>query len=177
MESNDNNWQVGEIAILPWTSNTFKTSGSQIYKHFFRSRFICIRESTDAQPGILVKVLDKTPLHRIMIQGGEPFCKDDVDDLFKGYAYSSFRFPTLDELTEVLNIIRSSPDLQQLFEKASMNIELNGEFWVRETTHKRLIQKKPQFYDVRAGILATASDDTPRNRLTIVYFHNGELIW
>ena len=177
MQSNDNTWQIGEIAILPWTSNTFKTFGSQIYKHFFRSRFICIRESTATQRGILVKVLAKTAPHRITIQGGEPFCKDDVDDLFKGCAYSSFRFPALDELTEVLDIIRSSSDLQQIFETASMNIDLDGEFWVRETTTKLLIQKKPQFYDVRAGLLTTASDDTPRNRLTIVYFHNGELIW
>ena len=175
MQSNDNTWQIGEIAILPWTSNTFKTFGSQIYKHFFRSRFICIRESTATQRGILVKVLAKTAPHRIMIQGGEPFCKDDVDDLFKGCAYSSFRFPTLQQLTEVLAIFRENPNLMSVFDEASMHFDLDSSFWIREPAHKLLHKKKPQFYNANTDDLTFSSDDTAHYRLTMLYFQNGQL--
>lgn len=177
MESNEYNWHEGEIAILPWTSTTFKKSGSTIYKHYFRSRFVCIRESNEEQSGILVKVLSDTAKHRISMVGSEPFCKDDVDDLSAGIALSSFRFPMLEELTEVLDIIRGNQNLMPVFKDASMNLDLNGTFWIRETARKLLLQKKPMFYDANSDSLMTAADDTPHSRISLVYFQNGNLTW
>ena len=41
------------------------------------SRYICIREATAGQRGILLKVLGKTTRENIIMRGGKPFCKDD----------------------------------------------------------------------------------------------------
>lgn len=176
MESNENNWHVGEIVTLPWTSNTFKKSGSSVYKHFYSSRHVCIREADATQEGILVKVLTPTARHRISMVGGEPFCRDDVDDLFSGKAYSSFRFPTQEEVMEVLDIIRANPSLVPVFKQASMQVDTNATFWIREISRSMLLQKKPQFYDARSGNVDVAVDDTARQRLSILYFRSGNLI-
>lgn len=177
MCQNRNNWKVGEIVSLPWTSNTLKSSGSTVYYHFFGSRFLCIRDAEGEQNGILVKVLGKTPLEEITMVGGEPFCKDQKDDLFEGRSYSSFRFPTLDGLTEVLQIIRDNPTLKSAFEEAGMHINTESTFWVRESTRNHIFQKKPQFYDATNGTIGPASDSTPRYRITILYFSKDKLIY
>ncbi|MBQ7495931.1 MAG: hypothetical protein IJT75_09340 [Bacteroidaceae bacterium] len=177
MESNENNWNIGEIAVLPWTSIQFKKSGSIYYKHLYTSRYICIRESDVGHRGILVKVLGKISSHNISIVCKAPFCRDDIDELFEGRAISSFQFPTFDQLTEVLDIIRQSTDLKRIFKEASMDFDLDGTFWVSETKRNMFLQNKPQFYDVRTNTIKTSQDNIPRYRLTMVYFHNGKLIY
>ena len=151
--------------------------GSTTYRHFYSSRFICIREEDDGHPGILMKVLGRTSPHSIMTVGDEPFCKDERDDLLKGKAYSSFRFPTVEQLTEALAIIRENPELMSVFEESSMHFNPESSFWVRELTRKHLFQKKPQFYDASTGKLCTSSDEASHYRLTMLYFKNGNLTY
>ena len=59
MASNDNNWRVGEIVTLPRAAKVIKKSGVTAYARFISSRYVCIREATEKQHGILVKVLGK----------------------------------------------------------------------------------------------------------------------
>lgn len=172
----DNTWRVGEIEGLPWTSTVIKKSGSTIYKHYYSSRFICIREENGNQPGILLKVLGKTAANEVMMVDGEPFCKDDKDDLVKGKVYSSFRFPTLDELREVLDVFHMNPKLSALFDEASMHFSLNSTYWVREA-RKTFFRMKPQFYDAAAANLSVSSDNASHYRLAILYFHKGKLTY
>ncbi|MCR5849599.1 MAG: hypothetical protein K6G92_02670 [Bacteroidaceae bacterium] len=176
MNSDENDWKVGDIDGFPWTSTIIKKSGSTTYKHYYNSRFICIREAGDGQSGILVKVLGKTSPHDIMLVGGEPFCKDERDDLLTNKVYSSFRFPTLQQLTEALAVIRENPSLMSVFDETSMHFDTESSFWVRETSRKLLIRKKPQFYDASTGTLCVSQDDTPHYRLSMLYFQNGRLM-
>ena len=176
MESNENNWKVGEIVSFPWTSTTIKTRGKTFYKHFYGSRFICIQEAKEEHRGILVKVLGKTSPQDIIMVGGEPFCKDERDELITGKSYFSFRFPTFNDLTEVLAIIRENPKLMSVFDKAAMHFNPDSTFWVRESTRKLLL-KKPQIYDSHNGSLCIASDNTSHYRLTLLYFYKEKLIY
>ena len=64
-----------------------------------------MREATDGQCGILLKVLGKISKKYIMFVNGKPFCKDEREDLFKGKCYYSYPFPTVDALKEVLEIV------------------------------------------------------------------------
>ena len=153
MKSDNNNWKVGDIDSLPWNSILIKKKGSNVYKHFYSSRYICIREENGPQPGILLKVLGKASLREITMVGDEPFCKDERDDLLKGKVYSSYRFPTLEELTEVLAIVRENPKLMTLFEEASMHFNPNSTFWVREPASRLLFHKKPQFLPAELRLL------------------------
>ena len=176
MEQVENKWKKGELVNFPWESTTFKKSGSTIYKHFYSSRFICIREEDEGHRGILLKVLGRTSPRDVLMVGGEPFCKDERDDRIGGKTYSSFRFPTTDEVTEALGILRENPDLMPIFEKEGMHLNLNATFWVREPARSLLIVKKPQFYDTGTNTIATASDGTSHYRLTMVYFYKGQII-
>ena len=51
------------------------------YKRLIASRYICIREESEGKPGILLKVLGKATKDDMLIVSGEPFCKDDADEL------------------------------------------------------------------------------------------------
>ena len=177
MAKDEKRWKLGDLESFPWTSRIFKEKGSTSYKHFYSSRFICIREEDDEHSGILLKVLGRTSPHDIMIVGDEPFCKDKRDDLLKGKAYSSYRFPTVEQLTEALAIVRENPQLMSVFEESSMHFNPQSTFWVRETARKHLFQKKPQFYDASTGNLCSSSDETLHYRLTILYFKNGNLTY
>ena len=175
MASNENNWKVGDFEGFPWTSTVIKKSGSTVYKHFYTSRFVCIREAEGGQRGILLKVLGKASPHEIMMVGGEPFCKDERDDLLKGRVYSSYRFPTLQELTEALAIVRENPKLKSVLDELSMHFDPDSTFWVRELARHHLFQKVPQFYNASTGVLSASSDNAPHYRLTLLYFQNGKL--
>lgn len=177
MVQNKENWKVGEIVNLTWTSDKFKTSGETVYYHFFGSRFLCIKQPDDENKvAIFVKVLGKTSPADVMMVGGEPFCKDQKDDLFTGVSYSSFRFPKLDDLKEVLQIIRDNPEFKSCLEEAGMHINLDSTFWVRESIRGHLLQKKPQIYNAGNGCLSAISNDTPHYRLAIVFFTDGKFI-
>ena len=177
METTENNWTLGEMATLPREEKLLKESGMKSYSHYISSRYICIREATRWQRGILMKVLGKMDSDRIMIVKGEPFSKDDREELFAGQRYFSYPFPTASTVREALDIIRNDQDLQQKFEAASMHINPDSTFWVSDTTRNMLMQKKPQFLDGRDGQLYPARDLSGHYHVTFVYFHKGSLIW
>ena len=177
METTENNWTLGELVTLPREEKPLKKSGSKYYSRYIGSRYICIREATNGQRGILMKVLGKTDGDRIMIVNGEPFSKDDREELFVGKRYFSYPFPTAREVMEALDIISFDQDLQQKFEAASMHINPDSTFWVSDTTRNMLLRKKPQFLDGRDGQLYPARDDGEHYRVTFVYFYKGHLNW
>lgn len=177
MESTVNSWHLGEIVSLPRTEKLLKKSGETRYEQIIGSRYICVREAIEGEPGILAKVLGKIPMDIIMMVGGQPFTKDDRMDLFEGMRYYSYPFPAVKEVQEVLDILRSNPDLVQIFENASMHINPQSRFWVKETESRLLVMKKPQCYDAHSEQIGTPSKDDAPYRLTLVYFYKGELIW
>jgi len=177
MESNKNYWTIGEIATLPKQERTLKQSGSTTYVQYITLRYVCIREATDRQRGILVKVLGKAYSDQVGIVNGEPFSKDDHDELFVGHRYYSFPFPQAKDVKEVLEIIEDNQDLLQKFQAASMHINPNSTFWVSDTVRNKFFLKKPQILSGRDGQLCTPSDDDNHYRLSIVYFFKGSLIW
>ena len=121
--------------VNPLVNNPYTTvkDGHTSYGRIAGSRHICIREATDGQRGMLLKVLGKTPRHQIKVIAGEPFCKDDKYEGFGNDTYYTYRFPTTDELKEALAILRGNADLLAKFDAASMHINPNSTFWVRET--------------------------------------------
>ena len=177
MESNENNWTLGEIVNLGRKEKLLKKSGSTIYERFIRSRYICIREANEGQQGILMKVLGKPDCDQIRIVNGQPFCKDDHEDLFESDCYFSYPFPSAKEVQEALEIIRSNQSLLQKFEEASMHINPNSTFWVNDVSRNMLFMKKPQYYSARDGQLSPAKDNGNHYRITFVYFHQRELHW
>lgn len=57
MKLNENYWNLGEIAKLPRVEKNLKEGDTIFYEQFVASRYLCIREATDNQQGILLKVL------------------------------------------------------------------------------------------------------------------------
>ena len=177
MKSDENSWTLGEIVTLEREEKLLKSGESTVYKRFIRSRYICIREESDGQRGILMKVLGKPDGDKISIVKGQLFCKDDHDELFMGDRFFSYTFPSADELKEALEIIRNNHQLLYLFEKASMHVNPDSTFWVNDVSRNMLFLKKPHYYDGRDGQLFPAKDNSNHYRVTFVYFHKGELIW
>lgn len=175
MESNNNKWKVGELVTLPKTSRQLKITNYKTYERFIGSRYICIREATDNQFGILLKVLGRIPAEHIMMVCDEPYCKDDSTELFEGMCYFSYPFPKLNELKEVLETLRNNPDLLPKLDAASMHINPKSTYWIRETT-KKLFIRKPQCYDVSTDSLSTATDDAAPYRLTMLFFSKDQSI-
>lgn len=169
-------WNVGELVSLTWNEKLLKKSGSTSYAELVSSQYICIREATDKQPGILLKALGKVTHNQVLLINGKPFCKDDREDLFKGKCYYSYPFPTADALKEVLDIVRENPSLMQRFEEESMHFNPSSNFWVCETAGK-FLTKKPQYYDAGSGQILKAADNAAHYRLTIAYFQQNELFW
>ncbi len=171
-------WKVGEIVTLPRKTTRVNKSGLKVYEHIINSRYICIRESTDRERGVLVKVLGKIPREDIMMAGGEPFCKDEKDEGFVDDIYYGFRFPKQDELKEVLDIIRNDKSLIEKFEEAKMHINPNSTFWVRDTASRLLVLKKPQYYNTQSDeLLASEDDERYHYRITIAYFYKSIISW
>ncbi|MBQ3700068.1 MAG: hypothetical protein II886_09185 [Prevotella sp.] len=177
METTGNYWTLGELVTLPRMEKLLKKSGSKSYSHYIGSHYICIREATSGQRGILMKVLGKSYRDRIMMVNGEPFSKDDHEELFTGDHYFSYSFPRDNEVMEALDIIRGNQDLRQKFEEASMHLNPNSTFWVSDITRDMLLRRKPQFLDGRDGQLYPARDDSEHYRVTFVYFYKGSLNW
>ena len=173
MESDKKNWTLGEVVLLPRQTSKINKK----YEYLMASRYICIREATAGQRGILLKVLGKTARKHIMIQGGKPFCKDDKFEGLYSSTYYSFRFPSVKELKEVLDILKKDETLLEIFEKAKMHINPNSTFWVRDTASRLFFLKEPQYYDASLGQLVATSDDETHYRLTIAYFHKSNISW
>ena len=157
------------MVTLPRTTEIIK-KGVTSYGHLHMSRYVCVREATEGQRGILVKVLGKFSREHIKIVDGKPFCLDDHDDLFESSNYLSFPFPSTAELQEVLDIINDNPDLLQSFKEASMHINLQSKFWVNETEKHLLIMKKPLCFDAKTGLTAIPAYNDSPYRLTLFYF-------
>lgn len=166
---NENNWRLGELVIPKRNYELIKKDGRKSYAYYAVSSYICVREATDGQCGILLKVLGMISKKHIMIVNGEPFCKDEREDLFKCKCYYSYPFPTASAQKEVLEIIGSNETLKERLEVESMKFNPASTFWVRETAGK-LLSKKPQYYDATSGQLCKATDDTAHYRITIAYF-------
>ena len=175
MDSNTKNWEVGEMVVLPRTTRQVKSSSFKSYERIIGSRYICIREAAEEHYGILLKVLGRTPADFVTMVCGEPFCKDDSMELFEGVCYFSYSFPLLSELKDVIGILSNNPSLLQKFNDASMHVNPNATFWVRETVNS-FFTKKPQFYDVSTDRLGTDATDLAPYRLSIVYFTQDQSI-
>ena len=80
MKLNENCWNLGEIAKLPRVEKNLKEGDTIFYEQFVVSRYLCIREATDNQQGILLKVLGKAYSNEIKVICGEPFCRDDHEE-------------------------------------------------------------------------------------------------
>ena len=173
MDSNKQNWALGEIVTLPRKTSPVNSK----YEHLMASRYICIKESEGGECGMLLKVLGKMTREHITMQGGEPFCKDDKNEGFTSDTYYSYRFPSEEEVKEVIRILRGKPNLVEIFENASMHINPNSTYWVRDITGRLPFLKKPQYYDAHSGELLVAGDDKPHYRLTIAYFYKSKLGW
>ena len=177
MDTYTNNWTPGEIVTLPRKEKALKNSGVYNYSFYIDSRYICIREVTDGQRGILVRVLGKIYPDRVKLVGGKPFCHDDREELFMGYKYSSYPFPMAHQVKEVLDILHQNPALLQKLEEANMHINPNGKFWVADTTRNAFYIKIPQVYDASTQRLGHVSDDTAYYRISVVYFNRERLSW
>lgn len=176
MDQLENNWKLGEMANLP-RQEKVKKDGSTSYVNYIESRYICVREAIDGRRGILMKVLGKAYSDQVKMVGGEPFGRDEHEDLFAGQRYYSYPFPTANEVQEVLEILRDNPSLLQKFEDARMHVNPDGMFWVRETARNAFLIKIPQVYSGHDNQIHNISDDTNYYRITMVYFYKGQLNW
>ena len=177
MEYNTNNWHAGEIVNIPRKETLLKRSGNTSYEWLVGSRYIVIREATEGKRGILAKVLGQFTPKYIMMVDGQPFSKNDKENLINGARFFSYPFPAAKDVKEALDILRSNPELLQQFGEASMHIDILSNFWVSETAHHLIIMKKPQCYDASSGSIITASDSDAPYRLTLAYFYKGDLTW
>ena len=173
MESDKKDWTLGEVALLPRQTSQINKK----YEYLITSRYICIRETSEGQRGILLKVLGKTAREDIIMQGGKPFCKDDKFEGLYSNTYYSFRFPSVKELKEVLDIFKKDGNLLEIFEEAGMHINPNSTFWVRDTASRLFFLKEPQYYDASLGKLVATSDNELHYRLTIAYFYKSNVSW
>lgn len=167
-----NDWKIGELVTLGRTATLLKKCGKKLFSYFESADYICIREATEWKRGILVKGLGKASRERVMLVKGKPFCKDERDEMFVGRHYYSYPFPTVDELKEVLEIVRNNTDLQQKLIDNYMFFYPEGTFWVSDTKTLFLgLKRRPQYYDPSTGKLTTADKHDERHqRITIAYF-------
>ena len=176
MEQVTYNWNVGETVNLPRKIMQANKKEMRSREQFMGSRYICVRACDGSQRGILLKVLGKTTREDMMICRGELFCKDDKVEGFTSDTYLSYRFPSADELKEVLDILRGNKPLLEQFEKASMHINPNSTFWVRDTAKRFLFLKKPQYYNAQTGeVLPDTKGEEVRYRLTLAYFNKPKV--
>lgn len=170
MKSNEKNYRLGELVTLLRKETLLKKSGTTSYAQLTGSRYICVREATDSQPGILVKVLGKLIPEHVMVVDGQPFSKDDRAEAFDSVCYFSYPFPTTENVKEVLEIIRGNRSLLQTFEENHMHINPNSKFWVSEVVSRLLVLRIPQCYDVFLDRVITPKDSDVPYRLSMIYF-------
>lgn len=165
-------WKTGEVVTIRRNSTLLKRSGTKLYSSIASSDYLCVREAAKGQRGILVKGLGKVRRERIMLVSGQPFIKDEREELFAGKHYYGYPFPTVDELKEVLDIVRSDMDIQQQLIDNGMFFYPEGTFWVSDTKSLFFgLKREPQYYDPSTNFLATAkSHDEHHQRITIAYF-------
>jgi hypothetical protein len=177
MELSTTNLKVGETVTLQRSEKVLKKSGTTIFKKFISSRYVCIRESANGQPGILVKVLGKTPATLLTIIDGKPYVKDDSEHLFYDTNYYSFPFPKGEQVEEALSIIRNNAELIKQFESLSMHVNTEATFWVRDTTRNLLLKRQLHYLDAKTNQTCTATESDAHYRLSIVYYDDSALVW
>ena len=173
MESDKKNFTLGEVVLLPRKTSQINKK----YEYLMASRYICIREASEGQRGILLRVLGKPARKNIIMRGGKPFCKDDKYEGLYTNTYFSYRFPSTNELKEVLDILKKDESLLEIFKKNNMSIKLDSTFWVRDTASRLFFLKEPQYYDANHGQLTATSDNEAHHRLTIAYFYKSNISW
>ena len=163
---------MGEIVYLPYAEEVVKKSIKKVYKFIRESQYVCMRAATEGSLGILVKVMRKYKSHRILVESGEAYCKDDKREEFEGLIYHCYRFPTIAEVKEVLSIVRSNEALRKKIEDAKLVLDPDSPFWVQDTRRQfPWIERKTQYYDPQRDQAATpSSPDENYQRLSIVYF-------
>ena len=166
------NWATGEMVSLPYSDETLKQNGNKTYKYELPTNCFCLRKAEDYRRGILVAVLGNYSADRILIVGKAPFCKDSKTQGFYDVTYHSYPFPSVEELKEVLAIVRSDTAMQQMLREQHVNIDPAATFWVRDTRRPLFPWwRKPLYYDPQTDSLHTAhSNDERHHRITIVYF-------
>ena len=55
------NWCLGELVSPKWNEELIKKDGQKSYAYYAVSGYICVREATDGQCGILLKVWARFP--------------------------------------------------------------------------------------------------------------------
>ena len=56
-ELKTDNWRLGELVSLKWNDELIKKDSQKSYAYYAVSGYICVREATGGQCGILLKVL------------------------------------------------------------------------------------------------------------------------
>ncbi len=172
------NCKVGEIVSLPKMKRVLTSGNNATYEQIVESRYMCIREASTGQRGILVKVLGRAYGEYAQIVKDKPFWKDDDDMLFYGTIYSSYALPSAEGVKEVLDIVRGNENLLRQFEDAKMHFNPDSTFWVNNIKHSILFFKKLQYLDGHNGKLYTANTADNHYRISIVYFNeDGEIAW
>ena len=177
--TNTKNCKIGEIINLPRAKRVLVSGSNLTYEHFIGSRYICIREASTGQRGILVKVLGRASGDYAKIVKGVPFWRDDDDITFYGAIYYGYPLPSVKAVKEVLGIVKGNESLLRQFEEARMHINPDSTFWVKKIRRSKLFFKKLQYLDAHDGKLYTANDNANKHyRISIVYFNNdGEITW
>ena len=171
-ETTKTKWKAGEVVTISQNTKLLKRSDKKLYSNIAIENYVCVREATKGQRGILVKGLGKVRRERIIFVNGKPFLKDERDELFVGKHYYSYPFPTVDDLKEVLDIVRDDMDIQQTLIDNGMFFYPSGTFWVSNTKSLLLgLKKRLQYYDPPTDRIVTAkSHDERHQRITIAYF-------
>ena len=169
IDSNENGWRVGDRVEL-MRKTLLKKNGKNSFYYISDSHYICVREASEGQRGILVKILGKVFDKDIMVVDDEPFCMDVREDFITRFRCYSYPFPTVGELETVLEIIRGNQSLMDRFEEARMPVNPDSTFWVNDTSKPLIGKKKLQYYDASTDQVMKAADGTAHCRLTIEYF-------
>lgn len=178
IKTNTKEWKAGDVVTLPRGRRMLKAGDNATYEQFIESRYICIREASTGQRGILVKVLGRASGDYAKIVKDEPFWKDDKDMLFYGDIYYSYALPSAKEVKMVLDIVRGNESLLRQFEDERMHFNPDSTFWVNNIKHSMLFFKKLQYLDAHDGKLYTANNADNHYRISIVYFNkDGEITW
>ena len=177
MRTSKNNWTLGEVVEIPRMERQIDKSGSLSYEQYVGKSYVCIREESGTQCGILLKVLGRFTTEHIKIKDGQPFCFDDSEEQFYVTRYFSHPFPSRSNVNLVLSILRDNPQLMQRLEEVSKPISLDSTFWVENVVRNIFFRKQLQYLDARTGDLHVASSNQLCYRLSIVRFYKGDLSW
>lgn len=173
MTEKKSRWTVGEKVSLHHHKTILYRLPRRIFAHFVASRYLCIREASSKNRGILLKVLGTFEAGEISSRRFEAFCKDAKDDGydFRPDSYYSFRFPTKKQVKEVLQILKAQPELVERLYEIGMGFSWQQGYWVRGMAFNCLLGSKPKWYDPTAdAVFVSHRSEEEHLRMSIVYF-------